>query len=96
LKYHVPGQPPKILMYAIEHEHQVDIYLEDKGIGIDPEFADQIFIIFRRLHKEDSDYQGIGLGLAVCQKIARTHHGSIKLDTNYKEGARFIISLPLK
>ena len=94
LKYQKQGQTPKVLIYAEEHGDTVNIHVEDNGIGIAPEFADKIFIIFQRLHGEDSEYKGIGLGLAVCQKIARAHNGNIKLDTDYQEGAGFIVSLP--
>ncbi len=69
------------------------IAVTDNGIGIDPQYKDKIFKIFQRLHSE-SEYHGTGIGLAICQRIAEFHGGSIELDTQYSEGSRFVIKLP--
>ena len=66
---------------------------EDNGIGIDADHVNSIFELFKRLHGE-GEYEGLGVGLATCKRIAEIHGGSIKLDTQYKDGARFIIDLP--
>lgn len=66
----------------------------DNGIGIDPEFADQVFVIFRRLHGREQ-FEGTGIGLAVCKRIIEKSGGKIRLDTTYTGGSRFVFTLPL-
>lgn len=70
-----------------------EISVADNGIGIDPQYKEKIFKIFQRLHG-DSEYQGTGIGLAICQRIAEFHGGSIRLDENYTTGSRFIVVFP--
>jgi PAS domain S-box-containing protein len=67
--------------------------LTDKGIGIEPRFAEKIFDMFQRLHPRD-DFSGSGAGLALCKLIVERHGGAIWLDTGYGEGARFLFTLP--
>jgi len=66
----------------------------DDGIGIAPEFADKIFVIFQRLHGRD-DYAGTGIGLALCKKIVELHGGTIGIDTSNSSGTRFWFTLPI-
>jgi len=70
------------------------IQLRDNGIGLRPEHSEQIFEIFKRLHKK-SDYEGTGIGLAMCKKIAMNHRGDINALGSNQEGAVFNIYLPL-
>jgi signal transduction histidine kinase len=70
------------------------IYLEDNGIGFDQKYAEQIFDMFRRLHS-NAEYEGTGIGLALCKKIVEMHHGFISALGRPGEGAVFIVSLPL-
>lgn len=65
----------------------------DNGIGIAPEFAEKVFVIFQRLHARD-EYDGTGIGLALCRKIIEFHGGRIWLDAESREGARVHFSLP--
>jgi light-regulated signal transduction histidine kinase (bacteriophytochrome) len=65
----------------------------DNGIGIDPVYADRIFVIFQRLHSRSS-YEGTGIGLAMCRKIVEYHGGRMWLDTDGREGAAFCFTLP--
>lgn len=67
--------------------------VSDNGIGIDPAYADRIFVIFQRLHLRDQ-YGGTGIGLALCKKIVEYHGGRIWLDTEHTGGARFCFTLP--
>ena len=82
-------------IYSVTKGSSIEIYVEDNGIGIDPKYADSIFTAFRRLHKDDSVYDGFGVGLALCKQIVESHQGKIWLDTNFSAGARFVIRLPL-
>jgi signal transduction histidine kinase len=67
---------------------------EDNGIGIDPEYADRIFVIFQRLHPRSS-YEGTGIGLAMCRKIIEYHGGRMWLDIDTaREGSAFCFTLP--
>lgn len=71
------------------------ISVSDNGIGIKKEYADKIFQVFRRLHHNEEKYEGTGIGLAICQRIVETHNGKIWLDTDYEDGCRFVIKLPI-
>ena len=61
--------------------------------GVDPEYAERIFLIFQRLHTKDK-YPGTGIGLAICKKIAKDHGGNIWLESAPGQGATFTISIP--
>lgn len=94
VKYRKPGIKPKIRIYATENDTEVRLIVEDNGIGIDPKHANRIFGPFQRLHKDEKIYEGFGIGLALCKQIAESHDGSIELDTDYLNGARFVVHLP--
>jgi light-regulated signal transduction histidine kinase (bacteriophytochrome) len=92
VKFHGPDAP------AVRIEARPDGGLwefscTDNGIGVDPEFADRIFVIFQRLHPRDH-YDGSGIGLAMCRRIVEYHGGRIWLDTDHRGGARFLFTLP--
>ena len=67
--------------------------VSDNGIGIDPKYSERIFLMFHRLHSID-EYEGTGIGLAICRKIAEFHGGLIELDTEINRGAVFSFTLP--
>lgn len=71
-----------------------EVSVEDNGIGIDPLYSGRIFEMFRRLHKDESRYPGLGLGLALCRRIVESHGGEIWLDKDWLKGARFQFTLP--
>lgn len=75
-------------------EKMFEIAVEDNGIGIAPQYAERVFKIFARLHNEE-EYAGTGIGLAVCKRIISDHNGSIFVDTNFDNGTRVVIRLPL-
>jgi signal transduction histidine kinase len=70
------------------------IFIKDNGIGFDQKYAEQIFDMFVRLHG-NSEYQGTGIGLALCKQIVEKHQGFISALSNENQGATFIISLPM-
>ncbi len=72
-----------------------EIIIADNGIGFDMEFAEQIFIIFQRLHPKHT-YAGTGIGLALCRKIADNHKGIIYAEGEEGKGAAFHVILPVK
>ncbi|WP_176218587.1 ATP-binding protein [Rhizobium rhizosphaerae] len=72
----------------------VQILFEDNGIGIEPRYAQKIFEVFQRLHRDESVYPGTGIGLALAQRVAESHRGTIELDTDYQGGTCFVLTLP--
>jgi signal transduction histidine kinase len=88
------GKPPRIVITVRRDEPFWLFSFSDHGIGIDPEYAERIFVIFQRLH-ERAAYTGTGIGLAVTRKIIEYFGGQIWLDTSYTEGARFLFTLPM-
>ena len=95
LKFHKPDETPVV---KIKGEFQPGIFrleISDNGIGFDEKYSEQIFAIFQRLHGR-GDYEGTGVGLAVCRKIAERHGGTIMAKSQPGQGAIFIISLPCK
>jgi PAS domain S-box-containing protein len=77
-----------------ENENFCRISVKDNGIGFDERFLDKIFLIFQRLHSK-SEFEGTGIGLAVCKKVVDIHHGIITAQSKPGEGAEFIIILPV-
>lgn len=72
---------------------KIRLVLEDNGIGFEQEFAEKIFHTFTRLNSKDK-YEGTGLGLSLCKKIAEFHNGFIEAFGVRDKGARFVITLP--
>lgn len=75
-------------------EH-VQISIQDQGIGFDEQYADRIFKIFERLHGR-SEYEGTGIGLAICRKIVERHNGTITAQSTPGKGSTFLITLPIQ
>lgn len=71
------------------------IYVEDNGIGFEQKYSEQIFGMFKRLHMH-SEFEGTGIGLALCKKIVEEHNGFITARSKINEGSVFIISLPVQ
>jgi PAS domain S-box-containing protein len=82
---------PRIHISAQWHETEWVLAVQDNGIGIEPEYSQQIFKIFKRLHGQD--YPGTGIGLAICQRIVETYGGRIWVESNGK-GSCFYFTLP--
>ncbi len=109
LKFHKPGQPPEVTISARvlpapeqalspgtgQGEELCQIVVADNGIGFEEQYVEQVFTLFQRLHSRQ-EYEGTGIGLAVCRKIAHRHGGSIVAKSEKGQGATFIIKLPVK
>jgi signal transduction histidine kinase len=94
IKFRSPGRAPVVRITVAEHSGGMWLFcVEDNGIGIAPEFAEKVFVIFQRLHGRDA-YPGTGIGLALCKRIVEHHGGEISLDATYAEGTRICFSLP--
>ncbi len=76
-------------------QHFYKISVADNGIGFDPKYADDIFVVFKRLHSYH-EFEGSGVGLSICKKIMEKHHGYIKAMGSPDNGSTFIIGLPDK
>jgi signal transduction histidine kinase len=85
--------PPRVRVSAERQDGQWLITCSDNGIGIEPEYADRVFVIFQRLHAKD-EYAGTGIGLAMCRKIVEYHGGRIWLDSEAQPGTTFRFTLP--
>ncbi len=105
LKFHRPNEPPRVELWAESLDGHAPgagngqargcrLFVRDHGIGIAPEHQGGLFTPFRRLHGRSSPYEGTGIGLAVCWKIAQRHGGRIDVQSQPEQGATFIVTLP--
>jgi PAS domain S-box-containing protein len=95
LKFRSNGIPNVKVYGKLVGRGLCEILIEDNGIGFDPKFAELIFKPFQRLHNRN-EYEGTGMGLAICRKIIERHGGSIRAESEPGKGSTFIIRLPVK
>jgi signal transduction histidine kinase len=88
-------RPPQIEVGAQSQDGTWLFWVRDNGIGLDPQYADRIFMIFQRLHTRDK-YPGTGIGLAICKRIVERHGGKIWVESQPDQGATFYFTLPKK
>jgi two-component system, chemotaxis family, CheB/CheR fusion protein len=81
--------------FGINAAEFIGIRVQDNGIGFSDKYRDKIFKIFQRLHSQ-SEYQGTGIGLAICKKIVENHNGFIKVESDVGTGSSFMVYLPIK
>ncbi len=96
IKFRRPGSKPVIAITGQSDSSGITVYVTDNGIGIDPNYKDWVFGMFQRLHREEGELPGTGIGLTLARQIAEKHEGSLDLDTSYSDGARFVLKLPRK
>ncbi|MBW4605492.1 MAG: PAS domain-containing protein [Calothrix sp. FI2-JRJ7] len=98
LKFHRPKLAPIVNIYSEiitqKNIHMYQLVVQDNGIGFDEKYCDRIFQVFQRLHGR-SEYDGTGIGLAICRKIVERHQGSIIAKSQPGQGAKFIVMLPI-
>ncbi|WP_428313154.1 sensor histidine kinase [Hydrocarboniphaga sp.] len=92
-KFHRPGVAPLVRVSAWPEGGHWHLMIKDNGIGVPADQLETIFAVFRRLHHAD-DYEGTGIGLAICRKIVRHHGGEIWAESKVGEGTEFHIRLP--
>ncbi len=109
LKYHRAGVPPVVRIYSQKLDARspesmdenalarqlCQILVVDNGIGFDEKYLDRIFNVFQRLHKK-GEYEGTGVGLAICRKIVDRHGGTITARSTPGQGTTFVVTLPIR
>jgi signal transduction histidine kinase len=93
LKFHRAEHPPVVRLSAEACGEMVELRIEDEGIGFDEQYLDRIFSPFERLHGRN-EYDGTGMGLAICRKIAHLHGGELTAAATPSGGATFVVTLP--
>lgn len=96
LKFSRQGVPPLVRVWGRGAPGDLyEIHVEDNGIGIDPKYVERIFTVFERLNPREK-YEGTGIGLAICKKIAERHGGGIVVQSQPGQGSTFVVTLPAK
>lgn len=95
MKFHKKDQQPIVNVSAELIDDMCQFEISDNGIGIDGQYADQIFDMFKRLHLQD-EFPGTGIGLAQCKKIVNLHGGTIKVQSELGKGSKFYFTIPMK
>lgn len=93
IKYRSPTRKPVVRLEATRENGYWIFSVADNGIGIDPEYKENIFGLFKRLHSTD-EYSGTGIGLAICQRIVDRYHGRIWVESEPGRGSIFRFTLP--
>jgi light-regulated signal transduction histidine kinase (bacteriophytochrome) len=92
IKFH-SDQPPQIHVSAVRQDTAWRFAVRDNGIGIEPQYAERIFMIFQRLHTRKA-YPGTGIGLSICKKIIERHGGKIWVESAQGQGSTFYFTVP--
>ena len=94
IKYRSPERVPAVHVTAERQDGSWRFAVIDNGMGIEPEYKERIFGLFKRLHSGD-EYSGTGIGLAICQRIVERYHGRIWVESEPGKGSRFNFTLPV-
>lgn len=93
IKYQPKGARPRITITSQPADDMIRIEVADNGIGIKPEHHSAVFEMFKRLHTR-GEYEGTGIGLAVCKRIVDRHNGKIGVESQYGKGSAFWFTVP--
>ena len=94
VKYRRPDVAPEVRVGVQRHDDVYEFVVTDNGIGIEPQYAERVFVIFQRLHSKEQ-YEGTGIGLSLCRKIVEYHGGTIWAATDASVGAAIHFTLPV-
>ena len=94
LKYRKPAEVPRIHISVKREKDMAVVSVSDNGIGFEPQHAERIFGIFKRLHKDE--YPGTGLGLSICKRIVERYGGQMWATSVEGQGSTFCFSLPVE
>lgn len=92
IKFAKEGQTPKVRIWTERHDNMVRLWVEDEGIGIEPQYQDRLFRIFERIHPNQG-YEGTGIGLAIVRKAAERMGGQTGVESDGISGSRFWVDL---
>lgn len=102
IKFQAPERPPVVRVWGELLPGGADgagdyyqVVVQDNGIGFEEKYLEEIFSVFRRLHGR-GEYEGTGIGLAICRKIVERHGGTITAHGTPGAGATFTVTLPMK
>ena len=87
------GHRPRIHVGVEDRSGERVFFVRDNGIGIDPRYGEQVFVVFQRLHARD-EYEGNGIGLAICKRIVERHGGRIWVESESGKGAIICFTIP--
>jgi len=87
------NRKPEIRIFASDNGTEWIFKIADNGIGIDMKYADEVFGLFKRLHSAD-EYEGSGIGLAICKAVIERHGGRIWMESELGEGSTFFFTIP--
>ena len=95
LKYKKDGEPARVHVSAVQEGFQWHFSVTDDGVGIDPQYHSQVFGLFKRVHSPREESDGVGMGLAICQRIVERYGGRIWVESEVGHGATFHFTLPI-
>lgn len=94
IKFRKKDVNPVVRIYSEPRNGLERIIIEDNGIGFEAQYAEEIFMVFKRLHSYH-EFEGSGVGLSICKKIVDKHSGSITAESKIGEGSKFILEFPV-